>query len=43
MKHGPIALIDPHVPVIVLVPRDPFRDKSMLDVFCNHVMNICVC
>jgi glucosamine--fructose-6-phosphate aminotransferase (isomerizing) len=29
MKHGPIALIDPHVPVIVLVPRDDCRDKSM--------------
>ena len=29
MKHGPIALIDPHVPVIVLVPRDDWRDKSM--------------
>jgi glutamine---fructose-6-phosphate transaminase (isomerizing) len=29
MKHGPIALIDSSVPVIVLVPRDEFRDKSM--------------
>jgi len=29
MKHGPIALIDSNVPVIVLVPRDEFRDKSM--------------
>jgi glutamine---fructose-6-phosphate transaminase (isomerizing) len=29
MKHGPIALIDANVPVIVLVPRDEFRDKSM--------------
>ena len=29
MKHGPIALIDSHVPVIVLVPRDDCRDKSM--------------
>jgi glucosamine--fructose-6-phosphate aminotransferase (isomerizing) len=29
MKHGPIALIDSAVPVIVLVPRDEFRDKSM--------------
>ncbi len=29
MKHGPIALIDPNVPVVVLVPRDEHRDKSM--------------
>jgi glucosamine--fructose-6-phosphate aminotransferase (isomerizing) len=29
MKHGPIALIDPAVPVVVLVPRDEHRDKSM--------------
>jgi len=29
MKHGPIALIDSNVPVVVLVPRDEFRDKSM--------------
>jgi glucosamine--fructose-6-phosphate aminotransferase (isomerizing) len=29
MKHGPIALIDPAVPVVVLVPRDQHRDKSM--------------
>ncbi len=29
MKHGPIALIDNSVPVVVLVPRDEFRDKSM--------------
>jgi glutamine---fructose-6-phosphate transaminase (isomerizing) len=29
MKHGPIALIDGNVPVVVLVPRDEFRDKSM--------------
>jgi glutamine---fructose-6-phosphate transaminase (isomerizing) len=29
MKHGPIALIDNNVPVIVLVPHDEFRDKSM--------------
>jgi glutamine---fructose-6-phosphate transaminase (isomerizing) len=29
MKHGPIALIDPEVPVVVLVPRDEHRDKSI--------------
>ncbi len=29
MKHGPIALIDSSVPVVVLVPRDDTRDKSM--------------
>jgi glucosamine--fructose-6-phosphate aminotransferase (isomerizing) len=27
MKHGPIALIDEHLPVVVLVPRGPFYDK----------------
>jgi glucosamine--fructose-6-phosphate aminotransferase (isomerizing) len=29
MKHGPIALIDSSVPVVVLVPRDEVREKSM--------------
>jgi glucosamine--fructose-6-phosphate aminotransferase (isomerizing) len=29
MKHGPIALIDPTVPVVVIVPRDEHHDKSM--------------
>jgi glucosamine--fructose-6-phosphate aminotransferase (isomerizing) len=29
MKHGPIALIDPAVPVVVLAPRDEHRDKTM--------------
>jgi glucosamine--fructose-6-phosphate aminotransferase (isomerizing) len=29
MKHGPIALIDSSVPVVVLVPDDECRDKSM--------------
>jgi glucosamine--fructose-6-phosphate aminotransferase (isomerizing) len=29
MKHGPIALIDSTVPVIVLVPQDEFREKSL--------------
>jgi glutamine---fructose-6-phosphate transaminase (isomerizing) len=27
MKHGPIALIDENLPVVVLVPRGPFYDK----------------
>ncbi|HEX7480063.1 MAG TPA: SIS domain-containing protein, partial [Polyangiales bacterium] len=29
MKHGPIALIDPSVPVVVIAPRDEHHDKSM--------------
>ncbi len=29
MKHGPIALIDPELPVICLVPRDPLHDKMI--------------
>ncbi len=33
MKHGPIALIDDQLPVIVLSPQDPLRDKVM-----NNVM-----
>ncbi len=28
MKHGPIALIDEHVPVIVVAPRDQWFDKT---------------
>ena len=28
MKHGPIALIDETVPVIVIAPRDPLFDKT---------------
>jgi glucosamine--fructose-6-phosphate aminotransferase (isomerizing) len=28
MKHGPIALIDEHVPVIVLAPRDDLFEKT---------------
>src|SRR5882724_3507996 len=28
MKHGPIALIDDGVPVIVLAPRDPWFEKT---------------
>ncbi|WP_226780540.1 glutamine--fructose-6-phosphate transaminase (isomerizing) [Oceaniglobus trochenteri] len=29
LKHGPIALIDKHVPVIVLAPRDGLFDKTV--------------
>jgi glucosamine--fructose-6-phosphate aminotransferase (isomerizing) len=29
LKHGPIALVDKHVPVIVMAPRDPLFDKSV--------------
>ena len=29
MKHGPIALIDNNMPVIALVPRDPWYDKMI--------------
>ena len=29
MKHGPIALIDSHVPVICLVPRDSHYERSL--------------
>ena len=29
MKHGPIALIDRSMPVIVLAPRDPWYDKML--------------
>jgi glucosamine--fructose-6-phosphate aminotransferase (isomerizing) len=29
MKHGPIALIDEHMPVVVLAPRGPGYDKVM--------------
>ena len=29
LKHGPIALIDKHVPVVVIAPRDPLFDKSV--------------
>jgi glucosamine--fructose-6-phosphate aminotransferase (isomerizing) len=32
MKHGPIALIDENMPVLVLVPRDPHREKTMSNV-----------
>ena len=29
MKHGPIALIDKDMPVVCLVPRDPWREKMI--------------
>jgi glucosamine--fructose-6-phosphate aminotransferase (isomerizing) len=29
LKHGPIALIDPNVPVIVMAPRDALFDKTV--------------
>ena len=29
LKHGPIALIDEHVPVVVLAPRDNLFDKTV--------------
>lgn len=29
LKHGPIALIDKHVPVVVLAPKDTLFDKSI--------------
>ncbi len=29
LKHGPIALIDKHVPVVVMAPRDTLFDKSV--------------
>ena len=29
LKHGPIALVDKHVPVIVMAPTDPLFDKTI--------------
>jgi len=29
MKHGPIALIDRHLPVVALMPQDAHRDKTL--------------
>ena len=29
LKHGPIALIDEHVPVVVMAPTDPLFDKTV--------------
>ena len=39
LKHGPIALIDATVPVIVLAPKDPLFDKTvsnMQEVMARH-------
>ena len=39
LKHGPIALVDPSVPVIVLAPRDGLFDKTvsnMQEVMARH-------
>ena len=39
LKHGPIALVDPAVPVIVLAPRDGLFDKTvsnMQEVMARH-------
>jgi glucosamine--fructose-6-phosphate aminotransferase (isomerizing) len=32
MKHGPIALIDEHMPVVALVPKDALRDKMLSNI-----------
>lgn len=32
MKHGPIALIDKHTPVVAIVPNDVMRDKTLSNV-----------
>jgi len=32
MKHGPIALIDRDMPVVVIAPRDPWYDKMLSQV-----------
>jgi glucosamine--fructose-6-phosphate aminotransferase (isomerizing) len=29
LKHGPIALVDKHVPIVVMAPRDPLFEKSI--------------
>ncbi|MBL0212049.1 MAG: glutamine--fructose-6-phosphate transaminase (isomerizing) [Holophagaceae bacterium] len=29
MKHGPIALIDSHLPIVALMPRDAHREKTL--------------
>lgn len=39
LKHGPIALIDAHVPVVVFAPRDALFDKTvsnMQEVIARH-------
>ncbi len=32
MKHGPIALIDEHLPVVTICPRDKVRDKMLANI-----------
>jgi glucosamine--fructose-6-phosphate aminotransferase (isomerizing) len=32
MKHGPIALIDEHMPVVALVPRDSTHDRMVANI-----------
>ncbi|MCB2108119.1 MAG: SIS domain-containing protein, partial [Rhodobacteraceae bacterium] len=32
MKHGPIALIDEHVPVVVIAPSDALFEKTMSNI-----------
>ena len=32
MKHGPIALIDEHTPVIILAPKNSLYEKSLIDI-----------
>ena len=32
MKHGPIALIDENMPVLALMPNDPWREKMISQV-----------
>ena len=29
MKHGPIALIDQHLPIVAIMPKDAHRDKTL--------------
>jgi glucosamine--fructose-6-phosphate aminotransferase (isomerizing) len=29
MKHGPIALIEPHLPIVALMPRDEHRERTL--------------
>ena len=32
MKHGPIALIDEHMPVVFVVPKDAIYDKVVSNI-----------
>jgi glucosamine--fructose-6-phosphate aminotransferase (isomerizing) len=32
MKHGPIALIDEHTPVVILAPKNILYEKSLIDI-----------